>query len=232
MGRRARAFALLGAATVCAGVAMIAVRNETERVRSQVGGLVPAVVVTQPIPSGMRFTATTAASHLTVRRVPARFVPPAALVALGDAAGERAAVSLRAGDYLTSGLLRRSAAATAGAAHDAGARLIEVAVAGASTIGQLLQPGTAVDVLITTQGSGSPRTYLALQNVTLAGFAVQDGGGGGDAANVSGVASLRVSLREAVLLTAAQSFARELRLVPRPQGAGSAPPLQVRARDL
>ena len=49
--------------------------------------------------------------------------------------------------------------------------------------------------------------------------AASDGGAGsGAAAHATALATLRVTLREAVLLTAAQSFAREVRLLLRPPG--------------
>ena len=89
-------------------------------------------------------------------------------------------------------------------------------------------PGTRVDVLITTDpGSSRGRTFLALEDVELVGVRGADqsdagggGGGGGGGAGVGAAAhaTLRVTLREAVLLTAAQSFAREIRLLVRPPG--------------
>jgi pilus assembly protein CpaB len=85
-----------------------------------------------------------------------------------------------------------------------------------------MRPGLRVDVLVTserTQGSG--RTYLALQRIELVDLnRLEEGGASasGDARRADSVATLRVTLRQAVLLTAAQNFAREVRLVPRPPG--------------
>jgi pilus assembly protein CpaB len=79
-----------------------------------------------------------------------------------------------------------------------------------------------VDVLVTREGSGDERggsTTLALEDVEVlaAGPAPQTG-----AANDSGLPrvslELRVSVRQAVYLAAAQSFARELRVLPRAAG--------------
>jgi pilus assembly protein CpaB len=57
---------------------------------------------------------------------------------------------------------------------------------------------------------------LALRSGTsgAAGGGEQDGA----AARAGAVATLRVGLRQAVYLTAAQNFAREVRLLPRPPG--------------
>jgi hypothetical protein len=97
------------------------------------------------------------------------------------------------------------------------------------------------DVLITTGGEGAPpRTYLALQRVEVADFRAEAGlggtgaGGPGEGASGAGAtATLRVSLAQAVMLTAAVNFARELRLVPRSAGERRRHrPLSVRAADL
>jgi pilus assembly protein CpaB len=93
-------------------------------------------------------------------------------------------------------------------------------------------PGTRVDVLITTESrSGVGRTFLALQDVELLGVRAADDGArtqDGAAAHASALATLRVGLRQAVYLTAAQSFAREVRLLVRAPGdRRGAPPLAV-----
>jgi len=86
-------------------------------------------------------------------------------------------------------------------------------------------------VLVSTEPrEGGGRTFLALQSVELLSLRPggaggsdaggSDGGGAGEgaAAAASAVATLRVTLRQAVYLTAAQNYAREVRLVPRPPG--------------
>ncbi|HKP91037.1 MAG TPA: hypothetical protein VJT75_13805, partial [Thermoleophilaceae bacterium] len=65
------------------------------------------------------------------------------------------------------------------------------------------------------------RSYLALEDVELLGARPAGAAAGSDAGaaqQATAVATLRVTLREAVLLTAAQSFAREVRLLVRPPG--------------
>jgi pilus assembly protein CpaB len=86
--------------------------------------------------------------------------------------------------------------------------------------------------------NGSGRTFLALENVELLALGGSGSGGSGGASSSSGgagsgaaaddgagaagrasaTATLRVTLRQAVYLTAAENFAREVRLLPRPGG--------------
>jgi pilus assembly protein CpaB len=66
---------------------------------------------------------------------------------------------------------------------------------------------------VTTQ----KRTTLALEDVEL--LALHDASGGADPGQEqTTIATLRVTVREAVYLTAAHNFAREVRLLPRSPG--------------
>jgi pilus assembly protein CpaB len=214
VGRRARGAALLGAAAACAGLAASSVSRYTNDVRAQVGPLTSVVVARTDLEAGTAITAQAAARSLEVRRVPVRYAPSRALTSISDAVGYRLVGILNRGDYVTGGSL------VGGERHrpaaDSSGRIVEVAVAGAGFLAESLQPGTRVDVLITTEGgAGRGRTYLALQDAEVVGFSASSG-----ASSEAGraTAALRVSLRQAVLLTAAQNFARELRLVPRARG--------------
>jgi pilus assembly protein CpaB len=79
-----------------------------------------------------------------------------------------------------------------------------------------------VDVLITTEtGEHAGRTALALEDVELLALKADDGTGAAGPDNATGgtaTATLRVTLKQAVYLTAAQNFARETRLLPRAPG--------------
>jgi pilus assembly protein CpaB len=79
-------------------------------------------------------------------------------------------------------------------------------------------PGARVDVLVTRESRpGAPgRTTLALEDVEVLSGAAAPASEERSGGQVR--ASLRVSLRQAVYLAAAQSFARELRLLPRAAG--------------
>jgi pilus assembly protein CpaB len=98
-------------------------------------------------------------------------------------------------------------------------------VAGGEALSGSAAPGSRVDVLVSTEGgSGRGRSFLALEDVEVmalraAGGGSQAGAGGSsDRPAPTAVATLRVTLRQAVYLTAAQNFAREVRLLPRPPG--------------
>jgi pilus assembly protein CpaB len=215
VSRRARGLALLGAALACAGLAASSVSRYTNDVRAQVGPPVSVLVAHRDLPRGTPITPRLATEAFELRRVPTRFAPPGALASATAAQGFRLATALRPGDYLTDSILVSGRGA--GPAEVAGGRIVEIEVAGARSFASALHPGTHVDVLITTdRGAGPARTYLALQDAELAAFSPASGGPDPESARAT--AGLRVSLRQAVLLTAAQNFARELRLVPRSEG--------------
>ena len=234
MSRRTRAAALLGLSAVCAGAAISLVNRYASDVRAQVGPLTRVVVATRDLPRGQLITPRALLERLTERRVPARFVPPDALRSSRDALGLRALARVPAGSYIGAAQLGPPQSQARPALAGDG-RVVEVPVSGAATTAELMRPGVRVDVLITSErGAGPPRTYLALQHVALEGLRpLQSDAAGGDDSAPDAVAAVRVSLRQAVLLTAAQNFARELRLVARPAGdERHFPPTAVAASDL
>src|SRR5204862_34115 len=80
------------------------------RVDAAVGPLVPVLVTRTGVEAGARLKA----GQLAVRRVPSRFAPRDALSAPDGVAGQRSAVALPAGSYVT------AAALDTGAGRDAG----------------------------------------------------------------------------------------------------------------
>jgi pilus assembly protein CpaB len=101
---------------------------------------------------------------------------------------------------------------------------VTVEVAGGTALGGLAPPA-AVDVLVSTETTtAGGRTLVALAGVELMRLAEAAGGYGDPDAPPHGsgaptaLATLRVSLRQAVYLTAADNFAREIRLLARPPG--------------
>ncbi len=231
--RRRRAALLLALALAAGGIAASRVQSRAADVERQVGPLVPVLVAQGEIGAGKRVRP----AMLAVRQVPRRFAPPDVLAAPEQAVGRRAGAPVAAGGYVTA-----AAFVTPGGDRAArvaplvrGQRAVEVAVAGGEAL-EGAPPGTRVDVLVTTESrSGSGRTYLALQDVELLGVRPASGEDSQDGAapRAGALASLRVTLRQAVYLTSAQSFAREVRLLARAPGdRRSAPALAVTASGL
>ena len=150
---------------------------------------------------------------LRVREVPERFAPPDALARAEEANGAEPRSGLARGAYVTASALALGTSEAPGGLRR-GERAVEVAVAG----GDGAAPGGRADVLVSTGG----RSFLALEDVEVLDLSEGVGGqaadGEGAAAAATAIATLRVTLRQAVYLTAAQNFAREVRLLPRPPG--------------
>jgi pilus assembly protein CpaB len=75
-------------------------------------------------------------------------------------------------------------------------------------------------VVSTEPRDGPGRTFVALEGVEL--LALRPGGAAHDAdgaaRTATATATLRVTLKQAVYLSAAENYAREVRLLPRPPG--------------
>lgn len=224
MTRRRRALALTALSLLLGALALSDVAGREAALNRRIGPTVPVIVARVDLAAG----AALAPGALAVRRVPTRYQPSAGFRRLAQLRGLRTAVAVPAGTDLTGPLLRDPAAS---AAQDAGAilgggaplrpgeRAAEVVARGDA---RLLGPGSRIDLLVTREtADGSGGTTLALQDVEVlaaaAADAPEDDRAGG--VKISQVAlSLRVSLREAVALAAAQNFAKELRILVRVGG--------------
>jgi pilus assembly protein CpaB len=195
---RRRGLILLCFALVCGGLAASQVREWERRAAAALGPLVPVVVAARDLPAEHRL----APGDLALRRAPARYLPPDALP--DPPLGARTTVPLVAGSFVTAAVLRAD-----GAGRDergvlrAGERAVAVRVAGALTGAAA---GARVDIVVSTQpAAGGARTFAALENVELLDLR-------------GAIATLRVTARQAVYLTAAANFAKEIRLLVRPPG--------------
>ncbi|HET7573474.1 MAG TPA: SAF domain-containing protein [Solirubrobacterales bacterium] len=181
------------------------------------GPLRPVVVAAQALEGGEPLRPADLSEALELRRVPARFVPPGALAAPGEALGLVPLAAVPAGAYLIAAQLRPPRQGGA-ASTVLGTRRhpVEIAVSGAEA---LLATGSAasgakVDVVVTTEprGGGSGRTYVAAAGVPLLALGPgADGPGPGGAS----AATLGLTKPQALRLIAAESFARKLTLLPR-----------------
>jgi Flp pilus assembly protein CpaB len=215
MSRRGRALLFLVLAIAAAVAAAAIARGYGSSVARGYGPLRPVVVVDSALPAGTRLDDPDAASALTVRRTPERFVPSGTLASPAEAAGLLAAVPLAAGAYLQASQLR--APGGGGAARPAlgrGRGPVELAVSGADALllGGAKPNGTKTDVIVTTEptGAGTGRTYVAARRVPL--LALRPDPEGAEA-GASAIATLGLTRGQALRLIDAESFARRLTLL-------------------
>ncbi|HEY1537945.1 MAG TPA: RcpC/CpaB family pilus assembly protein [Solirubrobacteraceae bacterium] len=219
MSRRRRALLLGGLALVLGGLAASSVAGREAALSRRVGGLVSVVVSGKPIAAG----AFVRADALAIRRVPRRFAPQDAVASPASIAGLKALVDIPAGVDLTAGLVGDGRPRASGPAVRPGERVAQIVALGSPA---LIAAGSRVDVLVTPEpaSDGRGEAVLALEDVEVLAASAASAtdaasGHGSDSAPGERVAvSLRVTLRQAVYLAAAQDFARELRLLPRAAG--------------
>jgi pilus assembly protein CpaB len=221
--RRRRGRFLGSIALASGGLAASEVHNRERSAAEKLGPQVDVLVAARDIRVGTRI----GRDALALRRVPARFVPPGALASPAGVVGARVAVPVRAGTYLDAGLFASSESDPSGRGIRTGERAVTVEVSGGAALAGLAA-GARVDVLVSTEsGAGGGRTTMALAGAELLRSGEPAGGAypGSDAAEPStgptSLATLRVSIRQAIYLTAADNFAREIRLLPRPPGERS-----------
>ena len=213
MSRRRRAALLLGLALVLGALAASEVSRREAALRAELAPLVDVLVARRPLDPGRRLSR----ADLAVRRVPARFAPAGGAVVPEVMLGQRLAVPVPEGGHVGPLLLeRREPSGAAGVRRDERAAEIVAAAAPGSVV-----PGARVDVVVTRErrDGGGGGTQLALQDVEVLAARPAppaDGARGAGARQVS--ATLRVTLRQAVYLAAANSSAREIRLLARAPG--------------
>lgn len=222
MSRRARAAAFLILAVACAALAAAVADGYGSSLARSFGPLRQVVVAARDLPSGQPIGPPDLSGSLQIRRVPARFVPPGALSVPEQALGREPEATLPAGSYVLAPQLRepRPEGARRGPALAAGRRPVEIAVSGGEALVAAggSPDGSTVDVVVTTEphGPGPGRTYVAAAGVRLLALSQQDPAGPGPAGGWS--ATLALTRRQALDLIEAESFARAVRLLPRPGG--------------
>jgi pilus assembly protein CpaB len=222
--RRRRGLVLLGLALASGALAASMVHDRVAAVERRVGPLVPVAVAARNLEAGARL----GPRDLAVRRVPQAYAPRTALSSPAHAVGRTLSAPLAGGSYLPAELLAGGARQAVAGGLRRGQRVVEIAVAGGAALESAAAPGTRVDVLVSRESAdGRGSTSVPLENVELLALRATGAGaeldpatdpqeGAADAATA--VATLRVTLRQAIYLTAAQNFAREVRLLPRPPG--------------
>jgi pilus assembly protein CpaB len=209
--RRRRAAVLLGLALVLGTLSATHMARRERALEAQLGPVVEVVVARRDLPAGRALEL----SDLGVRSLPARYAPPGAPAFAAALAGQELAVPVAAGGAVTEALLVRRPQ-TPESAIRRGQRAVDVLATGSP---QAVTAGAHVDVLVTTERRDRVRgtTRIALENVEV--LAARAGAGDPEAKGAARVeATLRVTAAQAVYLAAAQSFARELRLLARSPG--------------
>lgn len=215
MGRRGRALAFVLAALLAAATAAALADGYGASVARGYGELRPVLVASEELGRG-RPIDPLAAAALERRRVPARFVPPGALADPAEAIGLAPLATIPAGSYLLASQLRPPRSGAAAALGLGGDRHpVEIAVDGAAAllVGGTQPVGEAVDVVVTTEptGSGPGRTYVAAAAVPLLALEPPEGGAG----EGTSAATLGLTRRQALRLIAAESVARRVTLLAR-----------------
>jgi pilus assembly protein CpaB len=212
VSRRRRAVLLAGLALLLGALAAADVANREAALRARIGEPVAVVVAARDIAPG----ASLRPAQLAVRTLPARYAPGLAFVHASQVAGRRTAVALPRGSVITRPMVAGDDDSQAAPGPDLrrGERVAELVARGSPV---LVVPGGHVDVLVTRErADGAGATTLALEDaeVLSATAAPADEDKDGEQVRVS----LRVTLRQAVALAAAQNFAREIRVLARAPG--------------
>jgi Flp pilus assembly protein CpaB len=214
VSRRGRSLAFLAAAGLTAAAAAAIADSYGDSVARGYGRLRSVVIARARIEVGRPIDPETAEDRLEVRRVPARFLPPGALVDPAEAVGLVPIAALPAGFYLLGSQLRPPQVRPPGPVLGGGRRPVEIAVSGAGALlGLGADPaGSRVDVVVTTEPSaaGAGRAYVAAAGVPL--LAIGPGSGSEPGGTVE--ATLGLTRAQALRLIAAQSFARQVTILP------------------
>ena len=230
--RRRRGLLLLALALACGGLAASEVASRVREVEATVGEPVPVLVAARDVAPGAEL----GRADVAVREVPASFAPPDAMSDAGEAVGVPSAGGLVKGGYLTARVARHRRKAPAARAAAPG-RCAAASVPwrwrwpGASrwprwpgraagwTCWCPPSPGEGAGAHAARPGERGAARPQRGGGRRPSGFGDgEDAAGEGAGAGASSVATLRVTVRQAVYLTAAQNFAREVRLLPRPIG--------------
>jgi pilus assembly protein CpaB len=204
MSRRRRAALLLGLALVLGALAAGDVGRRERALAAGLGPSVPVVVAREALAAGEPVEA----SDLTVRRVPRRYAPADRVAAPSELVGLRPRLAVPPGTDVSVPMLDDGA----GPQLRPGERIADIVAIGDR---RRVRPGGRVDLLVTRDAESSEgSTRLALENaeVLSTGTAPSEGG---DGSGGRMAIALRVTVKQAVYLAAAQNFACELRVLPR-----------------
>jgi Flp pilus assembly protein CpaB len=183
------------------------------------------LVARAPLPPGLLIDDAVAAEALAPVPVPAGLELSGLLRSSDEALGRRTAVPVAAGEPLTQAALG-GAPGTGAAPLAPGERAVAVPLSAAGRSAGLA-PGARVDVVASTGEGPAGRTRVVVADAEV--LATTEAAGEGEL-GAPGEAFLRVTSAQALRVTAALNFAREVRLLARPRDeVGSPPPPEVGA---
>jgi pilus assembly protein CpaB len=202
MSRRRRGALLIGLALALGGLAASDVSRREAAVRGELAPLVDVVVAGRELAPSHRVRP----QDLAVRRIPARYAPVGAASAPEEVVGRRPAAAVPRGAYLGAAELDDESQAGPPPMRR-GERAVEVAGTGSSA---LVVAGARVDVVVVPERGGARLALAGAEVLAARPLAASDGG---DAARVA--ATLRVTARQALVLSSLEAGAREVRLLAR-----------------
>jgi pilus assembly protein CpaB len=206
--RRRRAAVLLGLALLLGTLSATHMARREAALEAQLGPVTEVVVAREDLPAGR----TIELSDLGVRSLPRRYAPPGEPAFAAALAGQKLAVPVTKGAPVTPELVERRPQRPE-AALARGQRAVDIS---ATASPQAVVAGTRVDVLVTTDRNEHGSTRIALEDVEV--LAARPGAAGDDDEGPKVSATLRVTAAQAVYLAAAESFARDVRLLARAPG--------------
>ncbi len=222
--RRRRGIVLLLLAGATAALSVSLVTRHTDAVNAQLGPLQEVLMTKKDLPKGTDLEPDNIDRYLEVRLVAERFVPRKHFSSADQIVGLKSQVDISAGTYVSVGQV-----SNAGEEDDQeirnGLRAVEISVEASRSLAGMITPGSRVDFLVTMEGEGgSAVTYLAYENLSVLRAVKADSeGGGADSVGAEDSAgrmliTVRVSAKTAVYLVAAENFAKQIRVLPRPVG--------------
>jgi len=220
-------------ALTLSGVSAVVITRKEREVNARYGVRVDVLTALTDIKAGEKITA----KQLGITSLPQRFVSVDALNAPAQVVGKKSTVDISSGSYILKTYTESSATNSfLGVELAEGDRIVDVVVSGSL---ELVKPGVHVDVLVTKVDDRDPNsrgneTKVALEEVAV--VAVKPVAEFASDAEATGQQKIQVSLKvdtaDAVYLSAAENFAKEIRLLVRPEGEGPSIKYQVDAQDL
>jgi Flp pilus assembly protein CpaB len=170
------------------------------------------VVARQPLPVGLLLDAEAIARDLATVPAPGSLVLSGVFADPAQAVGRRIAVPVGPGEPLSEAALG-GALGAAPAPLAVGERAVAVPLSAAGGAAAGLVAGARVDVVASTGEGLAGKTALVVADAEVLAVSLP---AAPDALEARGDALLRVSARQALTITAALNFAREVRLLARP----------------